>query len=413
MAANPNTLSDSFPEYWSRRMQRKHYKTDRYREIVSMEEQDTLERGDKVTRPKRSALTVNDLGADGAYTRQAITDTAESLTIDKEKEVSFYIRKIDEMQSNYRTANEYADDAAVLLGNLIDGEVLGESLNATSDVDDGDLGATDENGITLTTSNIDKVFGEAAEALDALDVDMDDRWAVISPQFYNVLWQRIGGRESMLGDEAGRNGVRGQSGKWAGFRLIRSNANVWTGVLGCATIATDTDTVTINGVVFTADGDGAAVGAGHWSIQASADLCWAQFADAVNNGQGYAASVGAVDTYIEVTAADRAKLKGVTAVHSTSADTVTITAKGRSYFAVSEALTDGTDTWTAAKQIQHNLFGQGKPIDLVIQKRPNMVTKDRDGYLGKDVVSWTVFGKKTFTEGADQMVDVCIRTDAF
>lgn len=405
-----NSLSASFPEYWSRRMQRKHYKTDRYREIVSMEEQKTLKKGDTVHRPYRSSLTVNDLGSEGSYTRQDITNTDESLAINKEKEISFYVRDIDDWQSNYKEINEYADDAAVKLGNQIDGDVLGEYDQADSDVDDGDLGGTNDNGISLTTSNIDKVFGEANEALDALDIDQDNRWAMISPQFYNVLWQRIGGRDTMLGDKSGE---RGHAGSWAGFKLIRTNALGWSAVLSMATIATDTDTITINGVVFTADGDGAAVGAGHFSIQTTADLCRAQLADAINNTNGYAAGVGAVDTYIEVSAADRALIKGIVATNDNSADTLTLKMEGRSYFAVSETLTDATDTWTAAKQIQHNLFGQGKPIDLVIQKKPSVQSFHRDGYVGSDVVSYVVYGIKTFDEGDAQMVDVKIRSDAF
>lgn len=402
-----NNVDASFPEYWSRRMQRKHYKTDRYREIVSMEEEATLERGDKVHRPSRSSLVVNDLGSDGSYTRQDITDTDASLDIDKEKEVSFYIRSIDEMQSNYRTRNEYADDAAVKLGNQIDGEVLSEFVSATSDVDDGDIGGTDENGITLTTSNLDKAFGEAAEALDTLDIDMDDRWAVISPQFYNVLWQRIGGRESMLGDEAGRDGVRGRSGRWAGFRLIRSNSLAWTGELAFATNWTAGDTVTINGVVLTAAAAPAA--AGDIDVAADADTTRALIATFINAG-GATSSAG---EYVALSAANQALWKGLSASNNNTTNVLTITMQGRSFIAVSETLTAGADTWTAAKQIQHNLFGQGKPIDLVIQKKPNMVVKDRSGFLGVDVVSWAVFGKKTFTEGADQLVDVGIRTDAF
>lgn len=404
MAANPNNVSASFPEYWSRRMQRKHYKTDRYREIVSMEEQATLEKGDTVHRPKRSNLVVNTLGADGAYTRQALTDTDESLTIAYEKEVSFYIRQIDEMQSNYRTANEYADDAAVKLGNEIDGVVLGEYDAASSDVDDGDLGGTNDNGITLTTSNMDKIFGEANEALDALDIDQDDRWAMISPQFYNLLWQRIGGRESMLGDEAGRDGVRGRAGKWAGFRLIKSNALGWSGKLLIGTTPTDGDTVVINGVTFTFE-TGTIDAAGKVKAETSGAVSAGYLVSAINDPGTTSA------TFQALSEANQNLLKGITATAVSGG--LTIKVLGKSYIAVSETLTAGADIWTAALQIQHNLFGQGKPIDLVIQKRPNMVTKDRSGYLGKDVVSWTVFGKKTFTEGADQLVDVKIRTDAF
>ena len=399
-----NNLDASFPEYWSRRMQRKHYKTDRYREIVSMEEEATLERGDKVHRPSRSNLVVNDLSSEGAYTRQDITDTDESLTIDQEKEVSFYIRKIDEMQSNYQTANRYADDAAVLLGNQIDGKVMGEASNATSNVDAGDVGGTNNLGIDLTTSNIDKVFGEANEKLDALDIGQDDRWAVISPQFYNILWQRIGGRESMLGDKSGQ---RGHAGFWAGFKLIKSNALSWTAVLAFATDWTADDTIVINGVTLTAKAAPSA--AGEIDVTGTADGTRALLATFINAG-GATSSSG---EYVALSAADQKLFKGLSAVNDNSADTLTITMLGRSYISVSETLTDGTDAFTTGKQIQHNLFGQGNPIDLVIQKRPNMVTKDRDGYLGKDVVSWTVFGLKTFSEGADQMVDVKVNSVNF
>lgn len=385
-------------------MQRKHYKTDRYREVVSMEEAATLERGDTVHRPSRSTLVVNDLGAEGNYTRQDITDTDQSLVIDQEKEVSFYIRKIDEMQSNYATANRYADDAAVLLGNQIDGKVLGEASNATSTVDAGSIGGTSGLGIDLSTSNIDKVFGKANEALDALDIAQDDRWGMISPQFYNILWQRIGGRESMLGDKSGQ---RGHAGYWAGFRLIKSNALSWSAVLAFATDWTADDTIVINGVTITAKASPSA--AGEIDVTGTADATRALIATFINAG-GATSSSG---EYVALSAANQKLWKGLSAVNDNSANTLTITMLGRSYIAVSETLTDGTDEWTTGKQKQHCLFGQGKPIDLVIQKKPNMVTKDRDGYLGKDVVSWTVFGLKTFDEGADQLVDTQINSVNF
>lgn len=400
-----NNLSASFPEYWSRRMQQKHYKTDRYREIVSMEEQETLKKGDTVHRPYKSSLAVNDLGAEGSYTRQDITNTDESLAINKEKEISFYVRDIDAMQSNYKEINEYADDAAVKLGNQIDGDVLGEYDQATSDVDDGDLGGTNNNGITLSTSNIDKVFGEANEALDALDVDMDDRWAVISPQFYSILWQRISGRDTMLGDKSGE---RGHAGSWAGFKLIKSNACGWSASLAYdATTPTATDTVTINGVVFTFQ---TTIGVTAGNVLAVTDgvTSLTNLKNFINAPSTTSAN------QVALSAANQALLKNIVASISGGATgTLTLKAEGYSYIAVSETLTPTADVWTAALQIQHNLFGQGKPIDLVIQKKASVQTFHRDGYVGSDVVSYVVYGLKTFTEGKDQLVDFKMRSDAF
>lgn len=403
-----NDISASFAEYWSKRMQLKHYKQDVYRAVVSMEEQETLKRGDTVHRPYRSELTVNDLGAQGNYSRQDITDTDETLAIDKEKEVSFYIREIDEMQSNYETANEYADDSAVLLGNQIDGDVLGEVLNAVSTVDDGDLGGTDGNGISLSTANIDKVFGEANEKLDALSIPQDKRVAVISPQFYNVLWQRIGGKETMLGDKTSLNG---NVGEYAGFKLHKSNNLTWTAVLALATNPTDGDTIVINGVTITFRAT-LGVLAGSVHIASTVDITRANLTEFLNSPSSSEAE--ATDTgYVALSTADQKKLKNFTFVNDNTANTMTITAKGWSYIVVSETLTDGTDGFTSAKQVQHNLFGRQGSIDLVIQKAPNVKFKDRDGYLGKDVVSWTVYGKKTFNQGTKEIVDVQINSVNF
>jgi len=415
MAANPNTLTADFPYYWSRRQQIKRAKETVYQDIASFEEKATLVKGVRVYRPYRSDLVVKTLGADGSYSRQALTDTEQHLDIDIEKEVSFYVRDPDQAQSNYKIANSYADDAAKRCGEYIDGEVLGEYDNASSVIANYEMGgggsASDGIGFTLTTSNVMQVFGKANRKLDRKHVPRKNRWAVISPEFFDVLWQFIGGKESALGDKVGTN--PNEIGIYGGFRLFISEQTGWSARLEMATIATDTDTITINGVVFTADGDGAAVGAGHFSIQASATLCCGQLADAINNAEGYAASEGAVDTYIEVTEANRKKLAGITAVFTAGNEYLELKGEGVGYIVVSETLTPAGDIWTTTKQLQHNLFGQGKPIDLVVQKYPKLEIKDRSGYVGKDFVTWFLMGLKTFNEGKDALVDAQIRSDAF
>ncbi|MEK0338346.1 MAG: hypothetical protein QQN41_13030, partial [Nitrosopumilus sp.] len=85
--------------------------------------------------------------------------------------------------------------------------------------------------------------------------------------------------------------------------------------------------------------------------------------------------------------------------------------EGKGYVALTEGLTAAS--WVANKTIQHNLFGQGRPIDLVIQKYPKMVTQVRSDYVGRDFISWELYGLKTFEEGKDQLVDVQSRADSF
>lgn len=405
-----NSFSASFAAYWSRRMQRTNYRKAVYVAIVSMEEQATLKKGQVVHRPYRSTLYARDYTRGTAVVIRDLTDTDESLTVNTAKVVPFYVDDFDALQHNYKVLNEYADDAAEVLANVIDAEVLGEYASAASKIDDFEInGGTAANGFTLTTANVLGVFVQAKKKLQKKNTRMSDLFGAISPEFESVLLQFLANRESTLGDSTGQNG---HIGKYMGFDLYVSNGLTFTAVLSMPTILVDTDTITINSVVFTADGDGAAVGEGHFSIQTTADLCRAQLVDAINNANGYAAGVGAVDTYIEVSAANRDLLIGITATNDNAADTLTIECEGAGVITVAEGATPADCVWTGAKQIQHQLFGKKGSIDLVIQARPNIEVKEVPDKLGKNVIPNTLFGKKTFAEGARDLVDVRVRADS-
>ncbi len=407
-----NSLSASFPAYWSKRMQMKHYRTDVFREIASFEEKTTLKKGTVVHRPYRSSLTVNTLGATGSYTRQDITDTDETLTVDTEKEVSIYVRDLDAIQSNYPTINLYADDAGRALSNGIDGFVLAQVANANGVVDDADFGGTSGNGVTIVNSNIFDVFTAANEKLDRTNTDPMNRCAVLSPQVIKVLKNALIARESPWGDTVGE---RGFMGMFDGFKIYKSNASYSTYVLGIATAPTDTDTVTLNipnsqgtrsTVTFTFKTTLGST-AGNVLIDTTADNANTHLAALINDPATTTANG------VALTAANQALLKDITATADTTANTLTITCKGKGYVVVGETLTAAADIWTAATQLQHNYFGAKGAIDLVIQVEPNMKVKPRDGYIGDDIVSWNVFGLKTFQEGALQMVDFKVRADQF
>ena len=404
MGANPNTLTASFPKYWSRRMQVTRFKVNMYHVMANYEEKAQLKKGNIATRPYRSLLDVNDMGADGSYTRQAITDTEETLTIDQEKDISFYIKELDEIQSNYNTRNLYADDNAKASANYIDGVVMGEYDQAKSTIGNYEMGgggsADDGIGFTLTTSNVLNVFGKANKKLDSEDIVRDDRWAMISPEFYDVLWQFLAGKESQLGDKTGE---MGNIGEYGGFRLYVSNNLGWSARLEMGTNPTEGDTVVINGVTFTFN----ATPSGAGSINIGSNV-----AESIDNLIACMTSTGTVDTdYIALSAASLKLVKYI--VPTDGATYITFKATGRSFVEVSETLTASADIWTLTKQLQHQIFGQGKPVDLVIQKDINMKIKPRDGFIGDDIVTWFVFGKKTFKEGTEQMVDVQIRSDAY
>uniref|UniRef100_A0A6H1ZFY0 Putative capsid protein n=1 Tax=viral metagenome TaxID=1070528 RepID=A0A6H1ZFY0_9ZZZZ len=387
-------------------MQRKYFRNAVYPIIANYEEVKGLKKGDTLNRPYRNTLTVKTVGTDGAITRQTITDTNEALSIATKKEVTFYIEAYDEIQTNYATRNLYADDAGMALKLYIDGDVLGEYDQAASTVDDGDLGGTDALGFTLTVDNILSVFGKARKKLDRLNIPESDRWAILSPEFCDVLYQYLAGKESTLGDSTGQNG---NIGKYGGFTLYKSNGLGWSASLLMGDIATENDTLVIAGVTFTFKAT--CTTAGDIDIKTTAATQATAITTAFNNTTGYAAEVGAAATYFEVTADNRTLLEGIVA--SVSSATVSFKGEGVGWVAVSETFTEDTSVFTTALEIQHNLFGQGRPIDLVIQKYPTVQPQVRSGYIGKDIINWILLGIKTFIEGTKQIVDVQVRSESF
>lgn len=283
--------------------------------------------------------------------------------------------------------------------NWVDGDVLGEYDTATYNLSDGDFGGTTGNGIVVTTSNIGQIFTKARQKLGVADNDQDEsKWAVISEEFYTVLQDKLSDRETGLGDEMSRNGY---VGKYMGFKLYKSNAVGSSFSLAYdATTPTATNTVTINGVVFTFQ---TTIGSTAGNVLAATDgvTSLTNLKNFINDPLTTSAN------QIALSAANANLLKGITASISGGATgTLTLKVEGKGSISVSETLAPAADVWTTTLKVQHILMGQGKPIDLVIQKYPKLEMYDRSGYIGKDVVNYLVYGKKVFADGARRLVDV-------
>jgi len=405
-----NDISANFEEFWSRRLQRVSEKIATFRKITSLEEASTLKKGDTVHRPYMGALVANTLGSTGAYTRQDISTTDESMTVGDPVEATYYVQDPDVIQSKYSVFKNFNDRAAYALSNKLDGDVLGEYDQADSVVANYELGgggtASDGVGFTLTVSNLLKVFTRANKKLDLQNLGLGERKAVISPSFKQVLIEYLAGKESSLGDSTGRNG---HIGKFGGFELYLSNALGWSGRLENGTIFANGDTITINGVELNfKDTLGAVAGTIH--ICTDQEKTLNSLVAAINTP---GTSVDSADDagFVALSAANQALLATITATDGGTY--MTLKAEGRGYIAVSESVTAAADIWTTTKQIEHNLFLQGTPIDLAIQKMPSVSIWHRDGYVGSDVTTWQMYALKTFAEGARQMVDVAVRSDAF
>lgn len=398
-----NSLSASFEEIWAAEQQTVFYKTNVAMEIADLSFNSTLKRGDTLNRPYRSSSNVQVYTRGTDITIDSLTDTNEQLVVNKEYANGFYIDDFDAIQSKYDVAANYGKDNGIYLSNQVDADVLGEVFNATSTVDDGTIGGTAGNGITLSTSNVLKVMGAAKKKLRLQNVPLEMAYAVISPEFEDILVQYGIGRDTTMGDGVFSNGYIGKAN---GFKLYVSNNLSGSAVLALATQPTANDTITIEGVTFTFVASPAA--AGDVDIGANVDATRANLATLIN-----APTTTTSGGVALATANARKFLACVTATNDDNANTLTVKYKGVGTLTVSEALTDGTDTWTAAKIKQHCLFGiKGNPV-LVMQRKPSVVFRAEPKKLGGNVLNGVLYGVKTFADNAKAMVNVELNASAF
>lgn len=419
MAANPNTMT--FKQVFSAEYQMSHFKQPVYQVLADTRFESGLSKGQTLNRSYASDVVVNDMGGDGSYSTQAITDTQEQLTISSEKEASIYVKKLDELQAHLPVKQKYGRKLANALINQIDGDVLLTAYQgAGSTVDSGVLAGTgsDGLGITPTANNIAQVFTLAYEKLVKKNVvyNANARFAgiqaevpegmpiaTIPAEVLTFIQLYLGGKDTMLGDRVSTNGFRGS---FMGFELFVSNALPWTAELGIATQPTDGDTVTINGVTFTFKTTLGST-AGNVLIGASADTANTNLAALINT-PGTTTAEG-----VALSAANQKLLKNITATANTTPNTLTLVSSGWGVVETSETLTAAADVWTVGKEIVHCVFGLSKSVTLVVQKDPSLEENFVSGKIGRDYIAWTVYGRKVFVDQAPQLVDVAIASTTY
>ena len=389
-------------------MQERLEKMDVFRKQANFRLESDLKDGDTVKRIYRSNIFPADYTRGSDVTFQDITDTAESLTVDKTPVLPFYVDDLDALQSHYDTREQYTSDTVKDLNHIIDGWYLAEVANATNTIDANDFGGTSGNGATITPANIQKMFALAQKKLLRRNVKMGNLFANLTPDVYQQLLEYLAGKESVLGDRTGENGAMGT---YYGFDLFVTNSVYWTGRLDLATQPTDGDTITINGVVITFKATLAAV-AGAVHIASTVDITRANLVEHLNNLT--ATETEDTDTgYVAFANADAVKLYGITATNDNSANTMTLTYRGAGGIVVSDTLTDTTDTWHTGLNINHLMFGEKGAVDFVIQKQPTVQIEKAEARLGFKVIPYTLFGKKTFQDGAKKLVNVKVNTFSY
>jgi hypothetical protein len=304
----------------------------------------------------------------------------------------FYIDDVDKIQNSYSAADEFSGKAMDKLNRFVDADVLAEYANATSYIDAGDVGGSAGTNISPDTTNINKIFTAAGRKLNSLNVGPENRFAVIGPAILEVLQQYTAGKDTQLGDKVMENGLIGSR---FGFDIYVSNNLTYSAVWTPTDNPSNAETLKIGDVTITFKTASAAAG--------DLNIC----SDTAHTLTSLAAFINAPSTtvtddtdtgYIAMTAANQAKLEGITASASATALTITFPGGG-------EIVGGGTAQGTWSSEIVHCLFGQKGATSLVMQKEPSVEIKEVQDKLGKNFAPWMLYGLKTWNNNKDLLVD--------
>jgi hypothetical protein len=126
----------------------------------------------------------------------------------------------------------------------------------------------------------------------------------------------------------------------------------------------------------------------------------AQLRDAINN-----TGTPGADTFIQLSTADRNKLINAGVVATYAAHVLTVTSQGSCPLVYTPT---GTSYCTVNTTVAHCWFGQYGCTDLVIQSDVSVQMNKEPLLTGYNYLCWTLYGIKTFVEGANRSIRVLI-----
>lgn len=378
------------------------------KEIMNMRLEPMLTYGGSVTRVAMdlSNVLVRTVSRGSASTIDSITDTTEALTINLEKEVVFHISDGEIKQTGPLKAMQFAGkELARKLAIDLDGRCFAEVLNALYAFDNGDLTTSASTGapITLGSNTVPQMVARMSAKLRNKNNQeiMTNMALVVDSYAASDITQYLLGKNI---DMAGSVFKNGYTGDVSNAQLFISENLTSTSVLSLATNPTDTDTITIGGVVITfLDTLAATAGAVH--IASTVDITRANLAAHINN-PGTTEAEATNTGYVAFSAADQLIMSKYVATNDNTANTMTVVGTGTGRTIVSETLTDATDAWSA--NYINCYFGKKGAIDLVVQDSKDVDIRATDDRRGYNVFSSYLAGLKTFADGSRKFLNVKI-----
>ena len=304
----------------------------------------------------------------------------------------------DNFQASPKLIADEAENQAQILSDQIDSDVLGEIFSAASTVDDGSIGGTAGNGITLAEANVYKIPNAVTKKFQRLNVNNGTMRAVVSPDYMEIRNNSVTSRVTELGDKAVIKPYRGEYG---GYQHYVSNLIAGSAVITWGATPTDGDIIVLEGQTFTAKTTLGST-AGNFTIGANAAAAKLAFETLVNDPTTTTATGVALGTTASSTV--RMFINKISAV-ATSATLTTVRVNGTGVISISVTFTSGSNTLTKKKQ--HLFFEKGDAPALAIQydKVPDGGRVDGK-YKVEEYIWGSLYGIKTFTDLAKRLVNV-------
>ena len=377
------------------------------KEIANTRFEPVLKYGESIERVAFdiSGVQVRDTVRGSASTIDSVTDSSELLEVNIEKEAVFHISDGEVKQAGPLNPGEkIGAEVGMKVAISLDARVFAEVRNALYNFDNGDLTTTSSTGvgITLNITTVPQLVSRMGAKLKFRNNQLvtTNMCLVVDSYAASDVTQYLLGKNI---DLAGYTFKNGYTGDVSNAQLYTSENLTGEAVLSLATNVTAGDTISVNGVVFTARAIPSV--AGEFDIGASADATRAIIANAIN---GSSTGQNSATGYFEVSAANRAILTnaGIVATNDDTANTLTLIGTGSGRLTVSETLTDGTDAWTL--NIIHAYYGKKGAIDLVVQDMKEVDMRPTADRRGTNVFSSYLAGVKTFADGSKKFLDVWI-----
>jgi hypothetical protein len=379
------------PALWSARIQYLLKRNLVGAAIANTEERPALAmNGYRIHRPYMGDVYAQTYTKGTAPTFQDMTATDEYLDVDQFKIIAMYIDDIDKIQNKYDTLNKYSERAAYQMKSQMDQKIL-------SNVQYAALG--NSTAVSLDTTNVFKYVSEAKAALHNNAVEDTAPWYMVAdPATISTIEQTFAFNGFKVSDDALVNGYGAGAylGDWQGLQMFRSQNLPVTLPITFSDDPTTTHTLIINGVTFTFIAALSGV-AGQVLIDAGSDVD-------VTIGTNLVAAINgtAVGTiYVQLSAADRAKLaaSGLVASYAAGSNILTLTSYGQIVIGAASTQTTGV----VGTQAMLLPIGKLGGIDLVIQKDVETeILRVTDGRKGSNVTVFDMFGTKMFVEGAQR-----------